>query len=40
MPAKKLIAAKNKMMATLDVNGDGVIDHRDAFVAAKIAGPL
>lgn len=27
-----------KLRNALDVNGDGVIDHRDAIVAAKIAG--
>lgn len=38
MPLGKLKAARNALVGALDVNGDGVIDHRDAIVAAKIAG--
>ena len=38
MPVKKLIAARNRAIASLDVNGDGVVDHHDAVAAAKITG--
>ncbi|MDO8280490.1 MAG: hypothetical protein Q7T63_20540, partial [Burkholderiaceae bacterium] len=38
MPIGKLKAARNALIGALDVNGDGVVDHRDAIVAAKIAG--
>lgn len=38
MVIKKLVAGKNAVMSTLDVNGDGVVNHQDAVVAAKIAG--
>jgi hypothetical protein len=38
MPIKRLKSAKSSLISGLDVNGDGVVDHRDALVAAKIAG--
>lgn len=38
MPTKVLKAAKDMASKTLDLNGDGVVDHRDAVVAAKIIG--
>lgn len=38
MPINRIRAAKKAMISGLDLNGDGVIDHRDAIVAAKIVG--
>lgn len=38
MPIKKIRAAASSFSSVFDVNGDGVIDHRDAVAAAKIAG--
>jgi hypothetical protein len=38
MPIKKIKAAKKAIIAGLDMNGDGVIDRKDAIVAARIIG--
>lgn len=38
MPRERIKSAAKNMSGVLDVNGDGVIDHRDAVAAAQIAG--
>jgi len=38
MPIKKMRSLGGTVNKALDVNGDGVVDHKDAVAAAKIAG--
>lgn len=38
MVMKRLVAGRKAVLSSLDVNGDGVVDSKDAVVAAKIVG--
>lgn len=38
MPIKKIKRVASAATTALDINGDGVVDHRDAIAAAKLVG--